>query len=199
MRPKPKCSHHFSFVIKLLLGSYPKVTFSWMVSDMEWMKIKERYSQIGSGLLSGAPHSGLLVHQPEWRIQKYLLRLLHPRCWSPDQWTLYAEPPCGAPCRNKQRTLLTGWPTWDSDCFKFHWNIWYQQFTIYENHFPKTHLHTKKGATIREDTEFLAITNIKISWKVISLIPKHFLKLALLSLLFCLKYLFFTEHHNSTR
>ena len=61
-----------------------------MASDMEGIKIKEQYSQIGSGLLSGAPRSGLLVHQPEWRRQKYLLRLLRPRCWSPGQWSLYA-------------------------------------------------------------------------------------------------------------
>lgn len=74
--------------------------FSGM-SDLEGIKIKEKYSPTESGLLSEAPHSGLLVHPPEWKIQKYLLHPPRPRCWSPSQWSLCAGPPCGAPCRNK--------------------------------------------------------------------------------------------------
>lgn len=86
-----------------------KWLFKWM-SDLQGIKIKEKYSPIGSGLLSEAPHLGLLVHPPEWKIQKYLLHLPHPRCWSPSQWSLCAGPPCGVPCRMKWRTFFTGWP-----------------------------------------------------------------------------------------
>lgn len=122
-----------------------KVIYSWAMLDVGGKDIKGIYSPIKSGLLSGAPHSGLLVHRPEWRIQKYLLRLLHPQCWSPGQWSLCEGPPFGAPCRNKWRTQFIGWPFSDFQillgffvfCFLFLFllccNMWYHMFTTYCN------------------------------------------------------------------
>ena len=151
-----------------------------MVSDMEGIKIKKKYSQIGSGLLSGAPHSGLLVHQPEWRIQKYLLHLPRPRCWSPGQWSLCAGPPCGAPCRNKWRAQFIGWPTQDLHCFYFHQDIWHQQFTTCENGFPNYDKFAyQKDANIRADVWTPHPNKCQNTMQIYSLIPKHFLKLDL--------------------
>lgn len=143
-----------------------------MVSDMEGIKIKEQYSQIGSGLLSGAPRSGLLVHQPEWRRQKYLLRLLRPRCWSPGQWSLYAGPPCGAPCRNKRRITSIGRPS--QDLHRSYLVPMKMASPIMIN------LHIKNMLISGQMSEFLTVTNGNIHANL-SLIPKHFLKLALLS------------------